>query len=73
MFHDPRHFAARELVKQTEIITAGQILAHSDPKTTKRYVHETAVDKYEAVQRFLKSISRTSKRRQCLKTTRRKR
>lgn len=49
-FHDLRHTAATiMLMGGVDLITAGEILGHSDPKMTKRYVHPTTDGKTSAV------------------------
>ncbi len=49
-FHDIRHTAATIMVMSgIDLITAGEILGHSAPKMTKRYVHPTTEGKMNAV------------------------
>jgi integrase len=39
-FHDLRHTAATRMVEaEVPLFTVGQILGHTDPKTTMRYAH----------------------------------
>lgn len=40
-FHDLRHTAATRLAQKMQLALVGQILGHSDPKTTHRYVNRT--------------------------------
>lgn len=51
VLHDLRHFAAFQLVKQTDIVTASRILGHADVKMTMRYVHPSEADKRLAMER----------------------
>lgn len=51
VFHDLRHFAAGQLVKQTDLVTASRILGHADVKMTMRYVHPSEADKRLAIER----------------------
>ena len=40
-FHDLRHTAATRLAQTMQLALVGQVLGHSDPKTTHRYVNRT--------------------------------
>jgi integrase len=40
-FHDLRHTAATRLAQNMQLALVGQVLGHSDPKTTHRYVNNT--------------------------------
>jgi integrase len=40
-FHDLRHTAATRLAQKMQLALVGQVLGHSDPKTTNRYVNRT--------------------------------
>lgn len=40
-FHDLRHTAATRLAQTMQLALVGQVLGHSDPKTTHRYVNTT--------------------------------
>ncbi len=40
-FHDLRHTAATRLAQKMQLALVGQVLGHSDPKTTHRYVNHT--------------------------------
>jgi integrase len=40
-FHDLRHTAATRLAGKMQLALVGQVLGHSDPKTTQRYVNAT--------------------------------
>jgi integrase len=40
-FHDLRHTAATRLAQKMQLALVGQVLGHSDPKTTNRYVNST--------------------------------
>lgn len=40
-FHDLRHTAATRLAGKMQLAFVGQVLGHSDPKTTQRYVNAT--------------------------------
>jgi integrase len=40
-FHDLRHTAATRLAKKMQLVFVGNVLGHSDPKTTRRYVNKT--------------------------------
>jgi integrase len=40
-FHDLRHTAATRLAQNMQLALVGQVLGHSDPKTTHRYVNST--------------------------------
>lgn len=40
-FHDLRHTAATRLAQKMQLALVGQVLGHSDPKTTHRYVNIT--------------------------------
>ena len=55
-FHDLRHFAAFQLVKNTDLITASRILGHADPKMTSRYCHPTEADKRLAIERTSEAL-----------------
>lgn len=52
VLHDLRHFAAFELVRCTDIVTASRILGHADVKMTMRYVHPSEADKRVALERL---------------------
>ena len=56
VFHDLRHFAARRLVQKTDVVTASKILGHSSLDMTLRYVHPTAQDKREAVEKAFEEL-----------------
>lgn len=56
VFHDLRHFAAGQLVKYTDLVTASRILGHSDVKMTMRYVHPSEADKRLAIERAGESL-----------------
>lgn len=57
-FHDLRHLAAYRLVKGTDIVTASKILGHASIQMTMRYVHPTAKDKREAIEKASESLFR---------------
>jgi len=40
-FHDLRHTAATRLARKMQLALVGQVLGHTDPKTTRRYVNST--------------------------------
>lgn len=40
-FHDLRHTAATRLARKMQLALVGQVLGHTDPKTTRRYVNRT--------------------------------
>jgi integrase len=40
-FHDLRHTAATRVAQTMQLALVGQVLGHSDPKTTHRYVNRT--------------------------------
>jgi hypothetical protein len=45
-----------------DLITAGEILGHSDPKMTKRYVHPTTEGKMNAVKALEKQMENIDSR-----------
>jgi len=56
VLHDLRHFAAFQLVKKTDIVTASRILGHADVKMTMRYVHPSEADKRLAMERVSEDL-----------------
>jgi len=44
-FHDLRHYAARRLVKKTDVVTAQKILDWKTLDMVRRYVHPTDEDR----------------------------
>jgi integrase len=49
-FHDLRHYAARRLVRKTDVVTAQKILGWKTLDMVKRYVHPTDEDKRMAIE-----------------------
>lgn len=56
VFHDLRHFAAGQLVKHTDLVTASRILGYADAKTMMCYVHPSEADKRKAIERAGESL-----------------
>jgi len=56
VFHDLRHFAAFQLVKHTDLVTASRILGHADVKMTMPYCHPSEADKRLAIERAGESL-----------------